>query len=91
VLQHTAANVLMAENVTTVDTIRDLKNREPFSPFSIVMASGDRYLIDDPDALAIGRDQVFYYPPRSGAGVHMQLFQIAVVEENGVKRRVRRK
>ena len=80
----------MAENVTTVDTIRDLKNREPFAPFTLVMNSGDRYLIDDPDALAIGTSQVFYYP-RRGVGVHLQLFQVTAVEENGVKHRSRRK
>ncbi len=36
----------MPENVTTLDTIRELKHREPFVPFRIVMASGDRYQID---------------------------------------------
>jgi hypothetical protein len=71
------------ENVTTLDTIRDLKNQEPFSPFRIVMTSGDRYLIEDPDALAIGSSQLFYYPRHPGAGVHLRLNQIACVEENG--------
>jgi hypothetical protein len=71
----------MAENVNTVDTIRDLKNREPFTPFNIVMASGDRYRIEDPDALAIGTTQLFYYPRTSGVGVHMQLYLITALEE----------
>lgn len=69
------------EDVTTLDTIRDLKHREPFAPFRIVMTSGDKYVIGDPDALAIGGSQLFYYPPRPGAGVHMRLNQVAVVEE----------
>ena len=81
----------MPEDVTTVDTIRDLKNRDPFLPFRIVMTSGDRCVIEDPDALAIGRSQLFYYPPRSGAGVHLQMFQVTAVEENGAKHRPRRK
>jgi len=81
----------MAEDVTTADTIRDLKNREPFVPFRIIMTSGDRYLIDDPDALAIGGQQLFYYPPRRSAGVHLSLFEIAAVEENGAKHKPRRR
>ncbi len=65
---------------TTLDTIRHLKRREPFMPFRIVMTSGDRYLIDDPDALAIATSQLHYYP-RSGFGIHMRLNQVSAVEE----------
>jgi len=65
-----------------VDTIIHLRRREPFMPFQIVMASGDRYLIDNPDALAVAASQVHYYP-RTGMGVHMRLNQIAAVEEPG--------
>ena len=70
----------MPEDLNTIDTIRDLKNREPFVPFAVVMSSGDGYLIEDPDALAIGTQQLFYYP-RTGIGVHMRENQIAAVEE----------
>ena len=81
---------MASEDVTTIDTIRDLKNRDPFVPFQIVMTSGDRYRIEDPDALAIGGSQLFYYPRQPGAGVHLRMTQIAVVEENGAKPRRRR-
>ena len=70
----------MAEEESTIDTIRDLKRREPFVSFWIVMASGDRYTIDDPDALAIGGSQLHYYP-RAGMGIHLRTNQVAVVEE----------
>jgi len=73
---------MAAEDVTTLDTIRDLKRRDPFSPFRIVMSSGDRYLVEDPDALAIGSSQLFYYPRQPGAGVHLRLNQVVAVEEN---------
>ena len=63
-----------------LDTIRHLKRREPFTPFQIVMASGDRYLIDNPDALALATSQLHYFP-RSGLGVHMRLNQVTAVEE----------
>jgi hypothetical protein len=73
---------------TTLDTIRHLKRQDPFAPFGIVMASGDHYLIEDPDALAIARSQLHYYP-RSGLGIHLRTNQVAAVEEeeNGHPRR----
>jgi hypothetical protein len=63
----------------TLDTIMHLKRGDPFAPFRIVMASGDKYLIENPDALAIATSQLHYYP-RSGMGVHMRLNQITAVE-----------
>jgi hypothetical protein len=80
----------MAEEETTVDTIRDLKRRDPFVPFSILMTSGDRYRIEDPDALAIATSQLHYYP-RGGMGIHMRLNQVATVEEPGAEKPPRRK
>ena len=71
------------------DMIIHLRRREPFIPFQIVMASGDRYVIDEPDALAIAASQVHYYP-RSGLGIHMRLNQVTSVEERSEKRRSRR-
>jgi len=65
---------------TTLDTIKHLKRQDPFVPFQIVMVSGDRYRIENPDALAIATSQLHYYP-RLGNGVHMRLNQIAAVEE----------
>ena len=65
---------------TTLDTILHLKRRDPFAPFRIVMASGDRYVIENPDALAVASTQLHYYP-RSGMGIHLRLNQVAAVEE----------
>jgi hypothetical protein len=65
---------------STLDTIKHLKRREPFVPFQIVMCSGDRYLIENPDALAISNTQLHYYP-RTGHGVHLRMNQITAVEE----------
>lgn len=70
------------ESINSLDTILDLKRREPFVPFRVVMTSGDRFLIENPDALAIGSSQLHYYLPRSDKVVHMRLSQIALVEEN---------
>jgi len=71
------------EDVTASDTVHDLKRRELFSPFKVIMSSGDRYLIEDPDALAIGNSRLFYCVPRTGHVIHMRLNQMAAVEETG--------
>jgi hypothetical protein len=72
--------MMAGKDESKVDTILHLKRRDPFSAFRIVMASGDRYLIDNPDALAVAATQVHYYPC-SGMGIHMRTNQIATVEE----------
>jgi hypothetical protein len=71
-----------SESTSSLDTILDLKRRDPFAPFTVVMTSGDRCLIEDPDALAISSSQLHYYPPRSNKAYHLRLSQIALVEEN---------
>jgi pyridoxine/pyridoxamine 5'-phosphate oxidase len=70
---------------STLDTILHLKRQDPFVSFEVVMTSGDRFHIEDPDALAVATSQLHYYP-RSGSGIHMRLNQIAAVEERNGKR-----
>jgi hypothetical protein len=65
---------------SAVDSILHLKRKDPFVPFQIVMSSGDRYMIEDPERLAVATLQLHYYP-HSGMGVHLRLNQIAAVEE----------
>ena len=75
----------MAEqDESALDTIKHLKRREPFVPFKIVMTSGDRYVIENGDALAIATSQLHYYP-RSGMGIHLRLNQITAVEVDSEK------
>jgi hypothetical protein len=81
----------MPENdESTLDTITHRKRQDPFVPFLIVMASGDRYRIENPDALAVAASQLHYYP-RSGMGVHLRLNQIIAVETDGEKPARRRR
>lgn len=70
------------EGITSLDTIRDLKRREPFAPFTVVMSSGDRCLIEDPEALAITSSQLHYFPPKGDRALHMGLSQVTLVEEH---------
>ena len=71
----------MSEQIDIKTEILKFIDADPFVPFVIVMASGDRYLIEDPDALAIAKSQLHYYPPRSSNAVHMRINQISSVEE----------
>ncbi len=49
-------------------TMRALKHRKPFSPFTVAMVNGDRLEVDFPDALAI-RDGVALFVSPGGVPV----------------------
>jgi hypothetical protein len=42
-----------------LEVIRQHLRRKPFSPFRIVMKSGERHEVVYPEKIAIGKDQVF--------------------------------
>ena len=46
-------------------TIRALKHRKPFKPFTVSMENGDRLEVDHPDALAIRDGQALFIGPGS--------------------------
>ncbi len=69
------------EELTVLDTIRDLKVREPFDPFRIVMTSGDKYLIEDAENLIFMKSQLLYVFPRSDKFVFMRMNKITAVEQ----------
>ena len=75
---------MASKDESTRDTITKLMNDEPFVSFQIVMASGDRYRIENPDALAVAASQVHYYPA-SGMGIHMRLNQVVAIEVERAK------
>ena len=79
------------EESSLLKTIGDLKGREPFAPFSIVVSSGDRYRIDAPENLVQMKTEFFYAQPRSDNFVFFRINQIVAVERNDAKRTARRK
>ena len=79
------------KELTVVDSIRDLKNREPFEPFRIVMASGDKYAIETGDNLVEMATQFFYASPGGDWFVFMRISQIVGIEQFERKRSTRRK
>ena len=69
------------KEVAMLDTIKVLKHRDPFIQFQIVMTSGDRYLIENPDLLAIGKSEMTYYFPKSNRVAFLRTNQVASVEQ----------
>jgi len=68
-------------DLALLDAIRELRMREPFEPFRLVTTSGDKYLVESPDNLAIGQSQLFYYFPSSDRFVFIRLNQLVAVEQ----------
>jgi len=69
------------EDIGVLETIRDLRKRDPFVPFQIIMTSGEGYTIENSELLAIGRSQIVYCFPYSDRVAHLRMSQIASVQE----------
>jgi hypothetical protein len=65
----------MAEQIGLRDELIRLLDEEPFSPFQIVMSSGDRFKVSDPHSVAVGRD-VICVLPRTGASSFLRFNQV---------------
>lgn len=61
--------------------ILELKRKDPFSPFNIVMASGDKYLIEDPEMMVVGATEIIYVVPPSDKVVFIRKNQITGLEQ----------
>jgi hypothetical protein len=70
----------MDENTNIVSAIMELKAREPFSCFRIVLTGGDRYEIRKPDNLVEMKSEFFYAHPGGESFVFLRKNQIAAVE-----------
>jgi len=63
------------------NTIRELKHKDPFTPFKIVMASGDKYLIEDPEMMVMSSTEIIYIVPRTEQVVFIRKSQITSLEQ----------
>jgi len=71
--------------------ILEMKDRDPFIPFRIVLTSGDKYLIEQGSNL-VEMNSEFFYAFSGGEGfVFLRKNQIAAVERPEEKRTSRRK
>jgi hypothetical protein len=74
-----------------IDAIGDLKHRQPFAPFRILLTSGDKYLIETGDNLVEMRSEYFYATPGGESFVFLRKNQIAAVQMPERKRASRRR
>jgi hypothetical protein len=72
--------------INIVDTIRELKDRDPFEPFRIVVASSHKYSIENGGNLFEMRTQFFYVNPETDRFVFVCMNQIVAVETNSAVR-----
>jgi hypothetical protein len=79
------------EATSNIKAIHELKGREPFVPFRIVLTSGDHYVIDRGANLVELKTEYFYALPGGEDFVFLRKNQIAAVEGLEGKRRSRRK
>jgi hypothetical protein len=81
-----------AERLGVLEQIRELKGQEPFSPFSIVTSSGDRYTIERPGNLVEMKSELFYAFPGGDRFVLIRINQITAIERlEGRRKSTRRK
>jgi hypothetical protein len=63
------------------EIIDELRRRDPFVPFFVVMSSGDRYLIDDPFMVVVTSNEIIYVVPRSERIMRLRKSQVVAIEE----------
>ena len=62
------------------DEIKDRLAADPFTPFALVMSSGERYTVKNPDLVALGELTIWIYPPSSDRGNLLHLRQLTALE-----------
>lgn len=60
--------------------LRDFLAREPFDPFVLVMTSGDRFKIENPNLVHVYGEYITYFLPRSDAQAHIRLNQLVFMQ-----------
>ena len=53
-----------SEDLTIFDELNELGRRQPFEPYTIVMASGSRYEVRENDHVAVGSSFIIFYRGR---------------------------
>lgn len=60
--------------------ILELLSKEPFEPFSIVIATGRSYEVRSPGLIMVGTDLLYYYHPHSTRWSAIRMVQIVALE-----------
>ncbi|MGB7158754.1 MAG: hypothetical protein WBD40_11845 [Tepidisphaeraceae bacterium] len=81
-----------SEQIDFYDELRRVRNADPFQPFEIVMTSGARYKVTNPESVASGPGMFCVFPPKQG--MHFfplhQISSIEVIETKTRKKRTSR-
>jgi hypothetical protein len=56
----------MAEELSFEGELNVLLNRQPFEPFALTAASGERFEVGDPDEIVVGPVAVMLIRPQGG-------------------------
>lgn len=71
----------MAEELNFEEELSRLRNANPFVPFTVVMASGDRYEVNDPNIIAFGNDMLFIFRSKAkGGSAYCRIYNVSSVE-----------
>ncbi len=70
----------MSERITIRAELDLLLTRVPFDQFSIVMASGDRYLIENASEIVVAHDAMLVIPLRRGGYSILRSNQISSID-----------
>ncbi len=66
-----------------LDELKELLRRQPFEPFRIVINSGDRYEVQNPQNVALGQAKLGIFPPGTDLWIVLRLNQIISLESAG--------
>ncbi len=77
----------------TPDVVCEMLHHEPFQPFCIVLSSGERYEVRNPDLVALMKSKVFIADANSEKFSLVSYLHIAALEtlSNGHAKRRKRK
>ncbi len=70
---------MASEDIAITDEIEKALDRQPFQPFSIVVASGDRYEVTGRHQVAVAKQVVIILPPDS-TSIYVRANQLVAVE-----------
>jgi hypothetical protein len=63
-----------------LNDLKELLGRDPFSPFRIVVTSGNAYAVTSPFQVALGASQLNYCYPKSDRWAVLRLNQVVAYE-----------
>jgi hypothetical protein len=70
----------MSERITVGGELARLANRDPFEPFVIVMSSGERYRVEDPNEIIFGRGAIVIVPLSGGGHSTLRESELSSIE-----------